>query len=300
MHGVLLLNKPEGISSAHAVAKIKRILKLSKSSKVGHGGTLDPFACGVLPILIGNGCKLSDYILGKDKAYIFTIKFGQHRQGLDSTGEVLLEDKNFNISEADLKQAILHFKGGYMQIPPLFSALKHNGQRLYKLAREGKAEDIDLESKKRQVFIKDMYLRDFNEKEGKATVYALVSKGTYIRSLAFDIASYLNTLGYVDYLQRVLVGGFSLSQCIDLNDLQNMAIYDISNKLLSMNNVLDDIPVLHLESDIAKKLCNGLIAYNFPLPLANGIFRAVYENKVIALMENSVEKGFRILKVFNY
>ncbi len=296
MHGVLLLNKHEDISSAFAVAKLKRILGVKK---IGHGGTLDPFACGLLPILVGNACKLSDYILNKDKGYIFTICFGQMREGFDRTGKVLATS-NSPINQQELEKVILSFKGTYNQTPPLYSAIKHNGQRLYKLARDGNTENIDLESKKRLVDIKKIELRSFCAKTNKATIYALVSKGTYIRSLAVDIASSLQTVGYVDFLQRVSVAGFDIKDSLPLKHLQEMDKCDINCMLISMNDVLDDIPVVMLENEVARKLSNGLVAYNFPIFKKNGLFKAVYNNNVVALMQNSDENGIQILKVFNY
>ncbi len=216
--GLLLLNKPKGITSFSAVSKIKWLLG---EKRVGHTGTLDPMATGVLPIFTGRATALSSYLLDADKRYTATIKFGIVTDTGDITGNVT-EENAVNITEADIDRAIAQFTGEITQVPPMYSAIKRNGVPLYKLAREGKTVEIE----PRQVII--YAINKISKFENNSIVLdILCSKGTYIRSLAMDIGSALGTGATLTDLCRTATSGFEIEDCIDLDKLtkDNIASY---------------------------------------------------------------------------
>ena len=214
------LDKPKDISSAFAVKIIK---KLTKAKKVGHGGTLDPFATGVLPIAINKCTKQSSKIMDFRKKYCFTITFGEFRDSDDMTGKVI-EESEKRISSADFMKNIPNFIGKINQQPSKFSAIKINGEKCYDLARKG----LDIEMPFREIEIYSIkvlkYCTNYCEMEIEC------SKGTYVRSLARDICKKNNICGYVSDLQRKNVGKFSIDKTISLDELKNIINFGESNK----------------------------------------------------------------------
>ncbi|OYW87329.1 MAG: tRNA pseudouridine(55) synthase TruB, partial [Sphingobium sp. 32-64-5] len=255
LHGWLILDKPYGLGSTQAVGAMKRCLREAgeAKTKVGHGGTLDPLATGVLPIALGEATKLAGRMLDSDKAYDFTIRFGAQTDTLDAEGEVVATSDH-RPARADVEAVLPRFTGPIEQMPPAFSALKVDGRRAYDLARAG--EEVVL--KPRPVTIHALTLLDHDGES--ATLSASVSKGTYIRSLARDIALALGTVGHVTMLRRTKAGPFTLEQAISLDKLNEAARgRDIGQCILPLATGLDDIPALAVSRDEALMLRQGRV-----------------------------------------
>ncbi len=216
MKGLILIDKPEGITSFGAVAKIKW---LSGTKRVGHTGTLDPMATGVLPVFIGRPTVLSDFLLNADKEYIATVKLGESTDTLDRTGR-FIKSCPCRVSPEQLKNTLNSFLGKQKQVPPMFSAIKKEGIRLYDLARKG--EEVKREPRDIEIF--EIELLDFKDSTFKIRV--LCSKGTYIRSLAFDIGEALGCGATLYELRRTKTAGFNIEDCIPLDDLAKENIAD--------------------------------------------------------------------------
>ncbi|MBR4123052.1 MAG: tRNA pseudouridine(55) synthase TruB [Clostridia bacterium] len=246
MQGLLLLDKSEGATSFKAVSVVKRC---AAEKRVGHTGTLDPMATGVLPILLGRATALSGLMLDADKKYIATVKLGITTDTDDITGEVLSQDE-VNITEEQLNDALLHFKGVIKQTPPMYSAIKKDGVRLYKLAREGKTAYIP----EREVEIFDITLLSGLNNNNEFKIEVHVSKGTYIRSLARDIGKYLGCGATLSTLRRTYASGFSIDDCIDLSNLSEENIKDY---LLSEEVAVAYLPQLNVTQKQAVRFCNG-------------------------------------------
>ena len=211
MDGILIINKPKGYTSHDVVNKIRKIYN---TKKVGHTGTLDPNATGVLPILIGKATKLSEYLLEHDKTYTATIKLGERTDTGDSEGKVIETVKTLSPNKEVVENILKSFLGKQLQTPPMYSAIKINGKKLYEYAREGKQIDVP----KREIDIYDIKLENIKDLEIIFTVSC--SKGTYIRSLCEDIASKLNTVGFMKELVRTQVDRFKLNDAYTLEDLE--------------------------------------------------------------------------------
>lgn len=244
MQGLLLLNKPKGITSFSAVSKIKW---LAEEKRVGHTGTLDPLATGVLPIFIGRATALSGILLDADKGYTATVKLGITTDTCDITGAVLSQ-REVNVSEEMLKTALDKFRGKISQIPPIYSALKKDGVRLYQLAREGKSVEIE----PREVEIKELNLLEFSGDTFKIEV--VCSKGTYIRCLCRDIGEELGCGATMCELIRTSTSGFSLEQTVSLDDLTRE---NINSYILPEETVLGYIKEVNVTEKQAVRFCNG-------------------------------------------
>ena len=212
MDGIILINKQKGYTSHDAVNKIKHILK----EKVGHTGTLDPNATGILPILIGKGTKLSYYLINHDKEYIVTLELGIKTDTADSEGRIVekqyIEEKI--LEKRNIENVLKSFIGKQMQVPPMYSAIKVNGKKLYEYARN----NIQIDIQSREIEIYDIKLIEINEKDIKFLVKC--SKGTYIRSLCEDIAKKLGTIGFMKELNRTKVGIFDIKDSIKIDELE--------------------------------------------------------------------------------
>ncbi len=246
MQGFLLLNKSKDITSFSAVSAIKR---LAKEKRVGHTGTLDPMATGVLPIFLGKATALSSLLLDGNKRYTAEIRLGIITDTQDITGTVL-KQSNVNITDSQLDDALKHFTGKITQKPPMYSALKKDGVRLYELARLGKT--VDIPTREVEIFSIDLLSKLNGENCFKIDVK--VSKGTYIRSLAYDIGEYLGCGATLTKLERTESGGFNIKDCVTLESLNQDNI--------SKNVLNEETAVLHLrECKITEKqairFCNG-------------------------------------------
>lgn len=217
--GIIILNKPSGLTTNHLIQKIKKKLNVKK---IGHAGTLDPLATGVVICLINSGTKLSDYFLNENKAYEVSMKLFKATDTYDSDGEVIEEQTKFTITQANVEEVISKFNGlTYDQEPPIYSAIKVNGKKLYEYARENQVVKID----KRKITINSLTLNSYLNDEISMTVYC--SKGTYIRSLVVDIAKELNTIAHVTRLNRIESGNFKIQDAVtmeecELTDIINM------------------------------------------------------------------------------
>lgn len=249
LKGILNVNKEKGISSARVVSLVRRALNMKK---VGHTGTLDLEASGVLPIVIGKATRVSDYMMTKDKVYETELILGAKTDTLDAAGEII-EKSDKVVTKEEFLQAMKTFKGEIDQIPPMYSALKVNGKKLYDLAREG----IEIERKKRKVNIYDIELLDFAFP--KATIRVTCSKGTYIRTLVDDIGEKLGTLAYVNELARVRVGDFDIKDAIKSGDLLEIPKEDLINKLYPIDTALKDFDKITLDRKYLDNLVNGQI-----------------------------------------
>lgn len=218
MQGLILLSKPNGITSFGAVARIKR---LAHEKRVGHTGTLDPMATGVLPVFLGRATALSGLLLDADKSYKAKVKLGITTDTDDITGNVLSETK-VNITNEELERVLEEFIGKLKQKPPIYSALKKDGQRLYDLARKG--EEVEVEEREIEVF--SIKLLSNLDENNTFSIETRVSKGTYIRSLARDIGERLGVGATLTELERTETGGFSLQSCVDLEKLSEENITD--------------------------------------------------------------------------
>jgi len=319
MHGWLILDKPVGLGSTQAVSAVKRALRIGGYGKikVGHGGTLDPLASGVLPIALGEATKTSGRMLDADKAYDFTIKFGEETDTLDAEGPVIATS-DVRPTLGQVEAVLGRFTGPIAQVPPAYSALKVDGQRAYDLARAG--EQVELKS--RDVTIHELSIRHPGLVPGltgpqtvppeggwmseqvrhdglsEITLSARVSKGTYIRSLARDIAYALGTVGHVTMLRRTKAGPFSHESAIRL-DILDEAAKDarLQELLLPLTAGLVDIPVLAVSPDQAQALRQGR---RFVGPAApSGLNLAMLGDLPIALVEVgddiSVVRGFNLM-----
>ncbi len=251
-NGWLVIDKPVGSSSNDAVQKIKRLV--GKVNKVGHAGTLDPLAQGVLPIAIGEATKTVQYLMDATKEYEFDVTWGQERTTGDAEGEISAQGGNTPDIKA-IEGALPKFIGEIMQMPPIYSALKINGQPAYKLARKG--EEVKLSPRK--ITIEDFALINHDQDQGISKFKVTCGKGTYVRSLAVDIARTLATYGYVSYLKRTRVGNFFINDAIMLANLMNIVHNDeIQKHLLSVTYGLGDILAVEVSADQAKTLRNGV------------------------------------------
>ena len=246
MQGLILLDKPMGITSFGAVAKIKRA---AHEKRVGHTGTLDPMATGVLPVLLGRATALSGLMLDADKRYTATVRLGVATDTDDITGTVI-KNGEVNVTSEQLNNAVSHFTGEIMQRPPAYSALKKDGVRLYTLARMG--ETVEVPERRVTVFSADVvsYINEKNE----FTVNFHVSKGTYIRSLARDIGEFLGCGACLSSLCRTYTGGFSLSQCISPDALTEQ---NISEYILSEEKAVEYLKEVQVTKKQAVRFSNG-------------------------------------------
>jgi tRNA pseudouridine55 synthase len=297
MNGWIILDKPIGLGSTQAVAAVKRNLREAGFGKVkvGHGGTLDPLATGVLPIAIGEATKLCGRMLDASKVYDFTIKFGEETAGLDAEGEVVATS-DIRPTMAQIEAVLPNFTGAIEQIPPAYSAIKVDGKRAYDRARAGEVVEIAA----RQVTI---YALSVFEQESKAaieevTLSAHVSKGTYIRSLARDISHALGTLGHVTMLRRTKAGPFTLDHAISLDKLNEIGKgAPAKDIILPLEAGLVDIPALDLSPDAAKAIQQGRVLTG--IATKDGLYWARdAEMRALALVEQ-IGGELRTVRGFN-
>ncbi len=252
IHGWINFNKPVGMTSTQAVGKIRRALN---AQKVGHGGTLDPLASGVLPIALGEATKTVNYIQDAIKIYEFTVTWGEQRSTDDAEGEAL-HTSDARPTQDQIEALLPQFIGDIEQTPPQFSAVKIDGERAYDIARDGEHADI----KPRQTYIEDLSIITH---EGNTTSFnCICGKGTYIRSLARDMGQILGCYGYISALKRTKVGVLELESAISLDIFEEMIDnptqeIDLNGLVLPLQTVLDDIPVLAFKDKEASLLKNG-------------------------------------------
>jgi tRNA pseudouridine55 synthase len=290
INGWLIIDKPDGLTSSNVVGKVKY---LTKAKKVGHAGTLDPMATGILPIALGEATKTSQYAMGKEKEYLFDILFGVETDTLDSEGKITQESDKLPTKEEILK-ILPEFIGDIAQIPPAFSAIKVDGKRSYALAREGK----EVELKARDVNIEEVELLE-QKSDAEFSFRAKCGKGTYIRSLARDIAYKLDTFGHITMLRRTRVGKFSEENAISLEKLEDVVyVGALFGKLLPIDTALDDIPVVEINAEEVIRIRHGQTVFVKETNQNSGKACAKFEGEVIAL-GTIEEKLFKPERVFN-
>lgn len=252
IHGWLILDKPVGPTSNGCVGRIKYV---TKAQKVGHGGTLDPLASGILPIALGEATKTVQWVMDGEKTYEFTVRWGEATNTDDAEGEVT-EISAHRPTEADIKAALPAFTGDVQQIPPAYSAIKIDGERAYAKARRDEAVDLA----PRAVKIYTITLLETPDSD-HAVFEVRCGKGTYVRALARDLALHLGTVGHIRRLRRTAVGPFNLERAVSLEAFDTVeednAASLLSQYLLSVETALDDIPALALTAQEARKLKNG-------------------------------------------
>lgn len=308
LNGWIILDKPHGLGSTAGVSAVKRALREGgyPKLKVGHGGTLDPLATGVLPIAVGEATKLAGRMLDSDKTYAFTIAFGAETDSLDLEGAVIATS-DVRPAMADIEAGLPQFTGPIEQLPPAFSALKVGGKRAYDLARAG----VSVALAARCVTVHDLRIdgpqqglirglqgsEAFDEELDSVTLTATVSKGTYIRSLARDIARALGTVGHVTMLRRVKAGPFRLDQAISLDILMEMAkARALEDVTLPIRTALDDIPALALGPEQARLLHNGQVLTG--IAAQGGLHLALNGETPLALVE-VLDGNVRTVRRFN-
>ena len=290
MDGILVINKPAGMTSHDVINKLRRKYN---QKKFGHTGTLDPLAQGVLPILLGKGTLCSKYLINHDKTYKVTIKLGETTKTLDREGEIIekreisrkIFDKDF------LENNIRKFVGKQEQIPPIYSAIKVNGKKLYEYARKGQ----DIEIKPRNIEIYDIQINNIDSEENEITLIVKCSKGTYIRSLCKDISEKIGTIGYMKELQRLQVGEFTLENSITLENDEQMDIQKIMKNIITIEQIFLKNDKIELEQNKLKHFLNGV---KITVNKSDGIYRIYKDNNIfigIGIVEHNLLKRDIIL-----
>ena len=279
MNGILFINKPKGVTSRDVVDNVVKKLGIRK---VGHTGTLDPIATGILIVCVGKATKLVNYLTSKNKEYIATVELGTRTETFDNTGNII-EERITKFTKEQINDVLNTFVGKYIQEVPIYSAVKVNGKKLYEYARNN--EEVVLP--KREVEIEKIELVDDIKYIDNKTIFKFkctVSKGTYIRALINDIATKLNTIGIMTDLRRTKQGNFSLDNCISVEDVD-------STKLVSIADIID-CKKIELNKEIEKKVLNGCRIKN--IYNTNKIL-FVNKNKAIALYEGEEELKLSIM-----
>lgn len=275
MDGIIVINKEKEYTSHDVVAKLKKKLNISK---VGHTGTLDPNATGVLPILIGKGTKFSKYLINHDKIYEVELELGKKTDTADIEGKVIEEE---NVDEKYIKENLLQvlesFVGKQEQIPPMYSAIKKNGKKLYEYARAG--EKVDIEPRKIEIYKIDLNKYDKNI----ISFVVSCSKGTYIRSLCEDIAEKLNTVGYMKNLKRLQVGKFNIKDAVYIDDID---LKNVNEHLITLEEILRETPCINLGEKKLKLFLNGVQLTDNNI---DGLYKIYVANKFIGT--GTIKKG---------
>ncbi|MEP0338082.1 MAG: tRNA pseudouridine(55) synthase TruB [Alphaproteobacteria bacterium] len=277
IHGWINLDKPLGVTSTQAVGRVKRLFN---AAKVGHGGTLDPLATGILPIALGEATKTVAYAMDGEKEYVFTIRFGIETETGDGEGAVSAES-DVRPSDAEITAALPAFIGEIDQVPPRYSAIKVDGARAYDLARGGE----DFEMKSRRVTVLGLTL-DSRPDADHAVIRCRSGKGVYVRSLARDLARALGTVGHVSVLRRTAVGPFTEKGSISLDNLEALghSARD-SGHLLPVETALDDIPALALTEAEARRLAQGQAIAALPVA-SRSPFKNIRQGDMVSAMLN--------------
>ncbi|MQG16242.1 MAG: tRNA pseudouridine(55) synthase TruB [SAR202 cluster bacterium] len=296
IHGILPIDKPHGVTSTEVVRQIKRVVG---KQKVGHTGTLDPFATGVIPICIGQATRLTEFLINSTKEYTGVIELGTETNTYDSFGEKMSVKPTGSISFADVQSALSTFKGPIQQIPPIYSALKRNGKRMYDMARKG--EEVILEPRPVEVF--EIILESYEEPFAK--IFVKCGKGFYMRSLAHDIGKILGTGAHMKDLRRIKTGPFSIKDCIALDKAKELLRESDYQRILSpADSALQHLKKVSLDESLIKLLQTGQsISINMGLPAGvdNELIRVyALSGTLIALIKyNQLLEQWTPKKVFN-
>lgn len=289
MNGVLNIFKPKGMTSFDVVREVKKICKIKK---VGHTGTLDPEAMGVLPVCIGRATKIIDYIMDSEKVYEVEFKLGIKTTTYDLEGEILEERDTSNLNDSEILDVIRSFIGEYSQVPPMYSALKQNGVRLYELARKG----IEVEREGRNITIYN--IEDIKINNPYISMKVTCSKGTYIRSLCFDIGEKLGVFAAMTQLERTKTSSFTKENSININELN---INNIDENLISIEEALNEYDKIVVADKFAKLLINGVNVFDSRLTkdkiILDKLYRVYNENNDLIGLGRKNNNGFKIEKL---
>ena len=272
VHGVFLLDKPQGVSSNDIMQKVKRLFK---ANKAGHTGALDPLATGMLPICLGEATKFSQFLLDSDKRYVVTAKLGERTDTSDAEGQVV-QSREVNVAEADILAALSAFRGEILQVPTMFSALKHNGKPLYEYARAG----ITVEREARPITIFELKFIDYQAPFLTLEVHC--SKGTYIRTLVDDLGEVLGCGAHVTMLRRLAVADYPIEEMMPIEDLallvDSFPSSELDRLLLPMDTAVASLPQLNLTAEQTKAVGFGQrVKFENPQALS-GLVRLFSEN----------------------
>ena len=254
MNGILIINKEKGCTSHDIVYKVKKIF----NEKVGHTGTLDPLAEGVLPILIGKGTLCSKYLINHDKKYVVNLALGQKTETADLEGKII-EEKNIpdkSLTQSKIEKVLKSFIGKQQQMPPIYSAIKVNGKKLYEYARKGQ----NVEIKPREIEIYDIKLMNIDAQKKQIQYEVFCGKGTYIRSLCEDIAEKLETVGYMESLKRIQVGDFKIEESSKIQELEENKedTKYLESKIISVEEIFKNKEKIKLDDKKMQLFLNGV------------------------------------------
>ncbi len=281
MDGIIIINKEKNYTSNDVVSIVKKITK----SKVGHTGTLDPNATGVLPLLIGNATKISKYLINHDKEYEVVLQLGIRTETADVEGKVI-EEKEVTaemLNKDNIEEKLQQFIGKQEQIPPIYSAIKVNGKKLYEYARRGQ----EVELKPRQIEIYSIQLVGINEKEKQISFKVKCSKGTYIRSLCEDISKKLGTVGYMKELNRLQVGEFYIKDAVTISEMKEKIEAGNLESIITIEEIFKNNPQIQLEQEQIEPYINGV---KINTEKTNGVYRIYKPNGTfigLGIIENS-------------
>lgn len=281
MDGIIIINKGKNYTSNDVVSIVKKITK----SKVGHTGTLDPNATGVLPLLIGNATKVSKYLINHDKEYEVVLQLGIRTETADVEGKVI-EEKEVTaemLNKDNIEEKLQQFIGKQEQIPPIYSAIKVNGKKLYEYARRGQ----EVELKPRQIEIYSIQLVGINEKEKQISFKVKCSKGTYIRSLCEDISKKLGTVGYMKELNRLQVGEFYIKDAVTISEMKEKIEAGNLESIITIEEIFKNNPQIQLEQEQIEPYINGV---KINTEKTNGVYRIYKPNGTfigLGIIENS-------------
>ncbi len=300
MHGFLIIDKPSGITSHDIVRKIRRKLGLRR---VGHGGTLDPMATGIVPVAVGDATRLLEFFSDSDKGYSATMRLGVTTDSQDAEGEVIATADWQGLRPQDVESAISEMSGDILQVPPMFSALKRNGVPLYKLARQG----VEVERKARPVTIHSIEVTRCVLPDVSFDV--VCSKGTYIRTLAYDIGQKLDCGAHLTALRRFQHGPYRLSDAVSLEDFEAVGEDEAAAMLIPLIDVMSELPLVKLNEDAVAHLLNGVPPQQAEAELnadccEGAMVRLTDGEKLLAIArfdpsrENEKRGDFELLRVF--
>ena len=281
INGIIVINKPKEYTSHDVVAKVKKILNIKK---VGHTGTLDPNATGVLPLLLNTGTKLSKYLIEHDKEYEVMLELGIKTDTADIEGNVIKKEEVNWEKLNDIEETLNTFLGEQTQIPPIYSAIKVNGKKMYEYARSG--QNINIEPRNIQIYKIELQKIDKQKNEINFRVHC--SKGTYIRSLCEDIAQRLGTIGYMKELKRTKVGNFTISEAVKIEEIENNKEQIIKEKLISIEKFFESKESIKLNKKQLDKFLNGV---KIRIDKQEDIFRIYNENNEFIGI-GTIEKNF--------
>ena len=294
--GILLMDKPQGFTSHDVVAKLRGILH---TRKIGHGGTLDPLATGVLPVFVGGATRAADFAAAQDKEYVAGFTLGYCTDTQDATGETL-QTSGRRAARDEVERALAQFRGPQQQVPPMYSAVKVNGQKLYDLARKGK----EVERPARDIIVHEAALLDFDEAAQKGTLRLTVSKGTYVRTIINDLGEALGTLAVMHSLVRTRSGAYALDQCRSFDEVER-AMQDgtMPQLMLPTDSLFLEHLAVQLTGEGAERIARGAVV--FPrqaqgLPeQAGALCRVYHEGRFLMLGQvRELDKGGLGLFVF--